>query len=127
MTAGTTRQSRWWPRRGGTSAAATAASFRRLWEAMTVALFGAEIVTLAVPLTAALTLGATPWQMGLLVAAGDAPFLFCSLPLGVQADRVRRRPLLIAADLGRALLLCAIPASALLSAADGAPAARPSC
>jgi MFS family permease len=85
-----------------------------LWAAQTVALFGAEITTLAVPLTAALLLGATPFQMGLLVAAGEAPFLVWSLPIGVYADRLRRRPLLIAADLGRALLLCAIPLAALL-------------
>jgi predicted MFS family arabinose efflux permease len=90
------------------------ADFRRLWAAQTVALFGAEISVLALPLTAALSLGATPWQMGLLVAAGEAPFLLCSLPLGVFADRVRRRPLLIAADLGRAILLGVVPLAALL-------------
>ena len=69
---------------------------------------------MALPLAAALTLGASPFQMGLLVAAGEAPFLFCSLPLGVLVDRVRRRPLVIAADLGRALLLALIPLAALL-------------
>lgn len=90
------------------------ADFRRLWAAQTVALFGAEITTLALPLTAALTLGATPFQMGLLVAAGEAPFLLCSLPLGVLVDRARRRPLVIAADLGRAVLLSLIPLAALI-------------
>jgi MFS family permease len=88
--------------------------FRRLWVAQTVALFGAEVTTLALPLTAALILGASPLQMGLLVAAGEAPFLLWSLPLGVFADRVRRRPLLVAADIGRAALLGIIPVTALL-------------
>jgi MFS family permease len=90
------------------------ADFRRLWAAQSVALFGAEVTTLALPLTAALALGASLLQMGLLVAAGELPFLLCSLPLGVVVDRVRRRPLVIAADLGRALLLALIPLAALL-------------
>ena len=90
------------------------ALFHRLWAAQTIALFGAEIAVLAIPLTAALFLGATPLQMGLLVAASEAPFLLCSLPLGVYVDRVRRRPLLIGADLGRVLLLAMIPLASLL-------------
>ena len=90
------------------------APFRRVWAALTVALFGAQISTLALPLIAAQTLGAPPLQMGLLVAAGELPFLLCSLPCGVLVDRVRRWPLLIAADLSRALLLALIPLAALL-------------
>ena len=92
------------------------ADFLKLWAAQSVSLFGSEITTLALPLTAALALGATPVQMGLLVAAGQAPFLLCSLAAGVWVDRSPRRPLLIAADLGRALLLASIPAAALLGA-----------
>src|ERR1041384_3800048 len=38
------------------------ATFRRVWTALTVALFGAQISTLALPLIAAQTLGATPMQ-----------------------------------------------------------------
>jgi predicted MFS family arabinose efflux permease len=52
--------------------------------------------------------------MGLLVAAGELPFLLCSLPCGVLVDRVRRWPLLIAADVSRALLLALIPLAAIL-------------
>ncbi|MFN8661653.1 MAG: MFS transporter [Thermomicrobiales bacterium] len=89
-------------------------AFRRVWSALTVALFGAQVTTLALPLIAAQTLGATPFQMGLLVAAGELPFLLCSLPCGVLVDRVRRWPLLITADISRALLLGLIPLAALL-------------
>jgi MFS family permease len=64
---------------------------------------------LALPLIAALTLDATPWQMGLLSAAGAAPILFVGLFAGVWVDRLRRRPLLIAMDIGRAALLLTIP------------------
>ena len=44
------------------------ASFRRLWLSLTVTSFGAQITNLALPLTAALLLNATPMQMGILVA-----------------------------------------------------------
>ena len=66
----------------------------------------------ALDLTAVLTLGATPVQMGLLAAARTAPVAALGLFAGVWADRVRRRPLLIGADLGRALLLLLIPLAA---------------
>jgi len=87
--------------------------FRRIWAAQTVALFGAQVTALALPLAAALTLGASAFHMGLLAAAGQAPFLLCSLPAGVWVDRARRqRALLIGADLGRAALLALIPLAA---------------
>lgn len=104
----------------GTGAATRAnwsSDFRRLWAALTVALFGTQIATLALPLTAALTLGASPLQMGMLATAGQLPFLLCSLPLGVWVDRAaRRRPLLVAADLGRGLVLAVVPLAAFLGA-----------
>jgi MFS family permease len=52
--------------------------------------------------------------MGLLSAAGSAPVLFIGLLAGAWVDRLRRRPILIVADLGRALLLVSIPIAALL-------------
>ncbi len=94
---------------------AAAGRFRRLWAALTVALFGAQVSALALPLTAAVWLGASPFQMGMLAAIGHAPWLLCSLPLGVWIDRARRlRPILVAADLGRAVVLGAIPVASLL-------------
>jgi len=101
---------------------ATAASlwrhrdFMRLWAAQTVSLFGSQVTTLALPLTAALTLRATPAQMGVLGAAQFAPFLLIGLFAGVWIDRRRRRPVMIAADVGRAVLFALIPALALLHA-----------
>lgn len=87
--------------------------FLALWAGQTVSLFGSQITLLALPLLAALTLGATPTQMSLLVAAGATPDLLVSLVAGVWVDRLRRRPLLIAADLGRAALLLLIPLATL--------------
>ncbi len=88
--------------------------FLNLWVGQTISLCGSQVTYLALPLTAALALHATSAQMGFLTAAEYAPGLLVSLFAGVWVDRVRRRPLLIGADVGRALLLALIPVAALL-------------
>ena len=88
------------------------ASFRRLWLSLTVTSFGAQITNLALPLTAALLLNATPMQMGILVALETLPFALFSLHAGVLLDRVRKLPVIIAADVGRGIALLAIPVGA---------------
>jgi len=88
--------------------------FLKLWAGQTVSLFGSAFTTLALPLTAVLVLGATPLEMGLLAAIGGAPWFLFGPFAGVWVDRVRRRPLLIATDLARALLLGSIPLAAAL-------------
>jgi predicted MFS family arabinose efflux permease len=89
--------------------------FRDFWVGQTVSLFGDQVSLLAIPLLAALELDAGATQMGLLTAAALVPNLLFSLHLGAWADRrPRRRELLIAADLGRALLLLTIPLAWLL-------------
>lgn len=86
--------------------------FLKLWGGQTVSLIGSQVTFLALPLLAALTLDATPTELGVLLAAETAPVFFFGLVAGVWADRVRRRPILIAADLGRGVLLLAIPLAA---------------
>lgn len=83
--------------------------FSLLWTATTVSRFGSEVTVLALPLTAALLLDASPAQMGFLLAASTAPFLLFGLFVGVWVDRSRRLPLLIFSDLARAAVLLAIP------------------
>jgi len=84
--------------------------FRRLWIGQTVSAFGDQITLLAIPLAAVVTLGAGATEMGLLTAAGWAPHLLLSLVAGAWIDRsARRRALMVAADLGRALLLLSVP------------------
>ena len=83
--------------------------FLRLWAADTVSQFGSQVTLLALPLAAALTLDASAAQMGLLTAAGTLPWLLIGLFAGALVDRRRRRPVLVAADLARALLLLAVP------------------
>jgi len=90
-------------------------NFTRLWFANVVSNAGTQITNLALPLTAALTLGSTPTQMGLLAMAGSLPNLLFGLFAGVWVDRTRRRPVLIWADLGRAFLLGSIPLAALMN------------
>ncbi|GAA1040672.1 hypothetical protein GCM10009557_62610 [Virgisporangium ochraceum] len=60
------------------------------------------------------TLHATTFQVGLLVALQSAAFLVIGLPAGAWSDRMRRRPVLVTADVVRAVLLLTIPAAALL-------------
>jgi predicted MFS family arabinose efflux permease len=86
--------------------------FRKLWTSLTITAFGAQITNLALPLTAALLLQATPFQMGVLVALETLPFALVSLHAGVLLDRVRKLPIVIAADLGRGIALLVIPIAA---------------
>ncbi|MER7696703.1 MULTISPECIES: MFS transporter [unclassified Streptomyces] len=79
--------------------------FRFFWAAQTASTFGANMSRVALPLLAATTLAATPFEMGLLQAAQTIAFLLIGLPAGTLVDRMRRRPILIACDLLRALFL----------------------
>ncbi|MBO0783960.1 MAG: MFS transporter, partial [Ktedonobacteraceae bacterium] len=88
--------------------------FLKLWIGQSISSFGTAITTLALPLTAVVFLHATPSQMGILSAALTLPALLMSLFFGVWIDRMRRRPVLIAADLGRMVLLGLIPLAAWL-------------
>jgi predicted MFS family arabinose efflux permease len=83
--------------------------FNLLWAGQTVSVIGSGITELALPTLAVLQLHAGPLQVGLLAACQRFAFPLLSLPVGVLADRVSRRRLMLGADLGRCLLLGAIP------------------
>jgi MFS family permease len=84
--------------------------FRRFWTGQAVSLFGDQITQLAVPLVAVLVLDAGPAQMGYLTAANLVPYLLFPLHAGAWVDRrARRRQVMIAADLGRGLLVATVP------------------
>jgi MFS family permease len=89
------------------------ADFLKLWAGQTISLFGSQITFLALPLTAILLLNATPAQMGILSAVRALPALLIGLFVGVWVDRRRRRSILIATDLARAVLLLVVPGFAL--------------
>ncbi|MFF8420464.1 MFS transporter [Streptomyces sp. NPDC015680] len=86
--------------------------FRQLWAGQTVSQFGTYVGQTVLPLLAATTLKASPFQMGVLTAAGTAAFLLIGLPTGVLVDRVRRKPVMLAADFTRAALLLTVPLAA---------------
>ncbi|MFD1935960.1 MFS transporter [Nonomuraea mangrovi] len=87
-------------------------AFQRLVGADVLSQFGTQVTLVALPLTALLVLNAGPFQLGLLTAAEMAAFLVIGLPAGVWADRMRRRPILVAADAVRALALLSVPLAA---------------
>ncbi len=88
--------------------------FMRLWAGQTISVFGSQITQLALPLAAVMLLGATPAQMGVMNALTTLPYLAMSLLVGAWVDRLPRRPILIWSDIGRALVLAAIPVAWLL-------------
>jgi MFS family permease len=83
--------------------------FLRLWAAETISQFGSQVSLLALPLVAVALLEATPLEVALLGTIEFLPFILFSLPAGAWVDRLRRRPILIAGDLGRAAALITIP------------------
>ncbi|MEV7042791.1 MFS transporter [Amycolatopsis sp. NPDC051061] len=89
--------------------------FRRLWLADLVSQLGSRIDVLAVPLLA-VALGASVFEVSLLRTAETLPYLVLGLQVGAWCDRVRHRPVLIAADVGRAVLIGSIPVAALFGA-----------
>ncbi|MCJ7513387.1 MAG: MFS transporter [Anaerolineales bacterium] len=94
------------------------APFRRLWAGQTISSLGSTVSREALPFTAVLVLAASPLQLGLLAAAGSAAALAFGLPAGLIADRFRRRPVMIAADIARAALLLTISLAAVLGRLD---------
>ncbi|MET8158098.1 MFS transporter [Sphaerisporangium sp. NPDC005289] len=84
--------------------------YRLLWSARAVSETGTEVSRLAVPLTAAALLNATPVQMGLLTAATSLPYLLIGLPAGAYADRLRRhRPLLVLCEVVSGAAVLTVP------------------
>jgi MFS family permease len=87
--------------------------FLNLWAAESIAQIGAQISPVAIPILAALTLNANAFQMGVLTAASGVPVLVLGFLAGAWVDRLRKKPVMMAMDLGRALVLMAIPIAAL--------------
>ena len=87
------------------------ADFRKLWAAATISVMGSQVTLFAVPFIALTMLQASVFQVSLLTAIEMLPFLLFTLPAGAWLDRVRRRPVLVAADIGRAVALLSIPAA----------------
>jgi MFS family permease len=90
--------------------------FRLLWGGQSVSELGSQVSTLALPLVAIDTLHAGTFAVALLSSFQTLPFLLVGLPAGAWADRMRRRPVLVAADIGRVVALGSVPVAWACSA-----------
>ncbi|MGH3493916.1 MAG: MFS transporter, partial [Sciscionella sp.] len=88
--------------------------FRRLWTGDAISQLGSSVTMVAMPLLAVTMLRATPLQVGLLTTFEFLAFPVLGLPAGALVDRMRRRRVMIAADLGRAATLGSVPVAAVL-------------
>jgi MFS family permease len=83
--------------------------FLKYWGGQSVSLLGSQFTLLALPIAAAVTLHATPAEMGVLTALQFAPGLLFSLAAGVWLDRARRRPVMVVSQVGSAIALATVP------------------
>lgn len=88
--------------------------FLKLWAGQTISRVGSEVTVLALPTIAILQFHAAPFQVGLLASLQRLAFPILALFAGVIADRLRRRPLMIAADSVRGIALLTVPAFAAI-------------
>ena len=84
-------------------------AFVRVWSAATISIFGSLVTRIALPLAAILVLGSGAIEVAILRSLDLVATLILGLVAGAWVDRLRRRPVLIWADLGRAALLGSIP------------------
>jgi len=86
--------------------------FVRLWSGQTISVFGSLIGQTALPFTAIIYLKARPLEVALITSSSVLAGICVGLFAGVWVDRLRRRPIMIAADLGRAAVLATVPLAA---------------
>jgi Bacterial protein of unknown function (DUF894). len=83
--------------------------FLKFWTAQTISQFGTQVSLLAIPLLAVTILQVSAFEVAMLGMVEFLPFILFSLPAGAWVDRLRRRPILIVGDVGRAVMLLSIP------------------
>lgn len=83
--------------------------FRRFWWGEAVSGFGAAITLLSLQTLVVVTLQGNAVQVGWLNSARWLPYPVLGLVVGALVDRARRRPVMVATDLARAVLLAMIP------------------
>ncbi len=86
-------------------------NYRLLWLANLIASFSGHVAMIAFPLVAIKHLGATDWEMGLLIGVEVLPFLLFSLPAGTWVDRFEGKGLLQACFAALAAVTVIVPAS----------------
>ncbi|HEY5171741.1 MAG TPA: MFS transporter [Acidimicrobiia bacterium] len=84
-------------------------SFAHLWWAESISQLGSQVSLLALPLVAITVLHASTFAVGALTAVEFSPFVLFGLPAGAIVDRLPHRPILVVADVGRAVALASVP------------------
>ncbi|HEY0251915.1 MAG TPA: MFS transporter, partial [Kofleriaceae bacterium] len=82
--------------------------FMRLWAAQAVSAFGSRITRVALPIIAVATLGETEGVVALLTSVSLAPAALLAMLAGGLVDRGKKRRILIAADIARALVIASL-------------------
>lgn len=90
--------------------------FTKFWFGESISLMGVQVTAIALPLTAVVSLHASPEELGALRFAQFIPFLLFALLFGVWVDRRRKRPLMIATNVIRAVLIGLVPVLAAFDA-----------
>jgi len=88
------------------------AGFGHVIAAEVVSNFGSMMSRIAIPWLAVLTLGANPWQMGLLAVADRLAGALTALAMGIAIDRLPKRSVMVRADVARSLLLALLALAA---------------
>jgi MFS family permease len=83
--------------------------YMKIWSAASISLMGTQVSQIAIPFIAVVVLKTPVFQVALLGTVEMLPFILFALPAGAWLDRVRRQPVLIAGDVGRAIALVSIP------------------
>ncbi|RII94868.1 MFS transporter [Clavibacter californiensis] len=93
-------------------------AFYLLLGSQTLSTVGTQVTSIALPILAAAGLGASSAEIGILVAAQNAAFLFVSLPAGHVIDRISPRVVMIFADILRGGVMAAIAITAVMGTAS---------
>lgn len=87
--------------------------FLKFWAGETVSLFGSQVTVLALPLAAVVELDVDARELGFLQFLQFIAFGVLAMPLGVWADRRRKKPIMIGTNAVRALLIFTVPLMAV--------------
>ncbi len=88
--------------------------FLKFWFGDTVTQFTGQITALVLPTIAILTLEVTDFELGILNALGFIAFPIFALFVGVFIDRVKRKPVMVTANIIRLITLATIPVAFVL-------------
>lgn len=87
--------------------------YLRLWVSNLLGDIGSSFASLALSITAVVVLHASTLEVAVIAALGQGAYLVLGVPIGVWADRVHPKRLLLTADLSRFLAVATVPVAYL--------------